>query len=320
MSDHYHLWESERDGQTPQTVSFLIDDYLLFCHAQNRQPSTIRDKKQRLEQYLKWLQSQYESEPDLSRWTARNFRQWLATLKARNLSGFTIRGYASVTKTFSRWLVREGHLEQDPLRYDKLPPVPKTRVQPFTDEETDQLLAAIDWHFPECAWRQMAIFVFLLDTGVRISELVGLTDERLDLEGQRAYIIGKGQKERWIYFGSQCRRILHRYTQLWRPVALGVPSHVFRAPDGGPMSRDRVEQICRTLGVRAGINRVHPHRFRHTFGYRFIRAGGNVFSLQRLLGHSQVSTVMIYVEMQEEDLQRDHRRFSPGDRLKLPRR
>jgi integrase/recombinase XerD len=86
------------------------------------------------------------------------------------------------------------------------------------------------------------------------------------------------------------------------------------------MSKNRVGQICTGLGERANVPECRPHRFRHTFAYRFVRNGGSAFALQRLLGHEQISTVMIYVEMQDEDVQKEHESFSPVDRLRnLPR-
>jgi len=324
MPEPYRLWQPEKAPNTSQTVSFLIDDYLLFLYAAGRQESTVQDKRHRLRLYHQWLCDTIDPDPTVDHLTAHNYRAFLAHLQSpeygKALSPYTIRGYGRVIKAFSRWLTREGHFEQDPLRFDKVPPAPKSRIHPFTDAETDALLDAIDWRFPECAWRQMALLVFLLDTGVRVSELVTLTDDNLHLEEQRAFVLGKGQKARFVYVGNQCKRVLHRYIEGYRPEGLGVPTYVFRAPDGGGMSRDRIEQICRGLGKRAGVNKCHPHRFRHTFGYRFIRAGGNVFSLQRLLGHAQISTVMIYVELQEEDIASAHAQFSPGDRLRLPRR
>ena len=116
------------------------------------------------------------------------------------------------------------------------------------------------------------------------------------------------------------RRYLAHYMARWRPEALGEPAFTFRAPDGGQWSADRVGQVLRELGRQAGVAEVRAHRFRHTFAYRFIRNGGDPFSLQRILGHADIKTTMIYVYMQDQDLQDKHRLASPVDRMRgLPR-
>ncbi len=140
------------------------------------------------------------------------------------------------------------------------------------------------------------------------------------LEDKRALVTGKGNKQRYIPLGITCIRYLRKYTTLYRPDPLGQPTYVFRADDGAQMSRQRIAQMLHGLGKRAGVADVHPHRFRHTFGYRYIRAGGDVFSLQRILGHTTVATTMIYVNLQGDDIARQHAQFSPVNQLRnLPR-
>jgi len=315
-------------------LAFLLDDYLLYLTGQGRQPTTIIGKRHRITIFLGWLQDRIGGPPgldDLTSGTYRAFMQYLqdaqygqhhghiATRPGQPLSPYTIRGYAMAIKAFSRWLAREGHYQLDPLRHDRPPRAPKTQVQPFTDQEIDQLIAAIDWHQPEYGARLLAVMLFFLDTGVRLGELTSLTDDHLWIDDQRALVTGKGRKQRYVPFGVTCCRYLRKYMRI-RPPPLGQPAYVFRADDGGQISADRIGQILRGLGNRAGVDKVHAHRFRHIFGYRYIRAGGDVFSLQRILGHVTVATTMIYVNLQSDDIAQKHAQFSPVNQLRnLPR-
>jgi len=315
-------------------LRFHFDDYLLYLTGQGRRPATLLEKRQKLGVFLDWLQGHLEAAPGLADLTSANYRAFLQYLKEARfgqhhdhieirpdqpLGPYTIRSYAKVVKTFSRWLSQEGHYTTDPLGHEQAPTVPRQQVKPFTDHEVDQLIAAIDWQFPEYGIRLLAILLFLLDTGIRLGELVTLTDDRVWLDDRRALVTGKGQKQRYVPFGVTCCRYLNKY-MAQRPPPLGSPAYVFRANDGGQLSGRRVRQLFAGLGDRAEVAKVHPHRFRHTFGYRYIRNGGDVFSLQRILGHVTVSTTMIYVNMQSDDIAQQHAQFSPVNQLRgLPR-
>lgn len=317
-------------------LGFLVDDYILYLVGQGRQPETLKDKRHRLGIFLAWLGSRVGNPPGLADLTAGNYRAFVQYLQDdarygqhhdhigirpdRHLAPLTVKGYAMVIKAFSHWLAQEGHYATDPLAQDKAPRVPKVQVLAFTDQEVDRLIAAIDWRFPAFGARQLAIVLFLLDTGVRLGELLDLTDDHLWLDDQRALVTGKGRKQRYVPFGVTCCRYLRKYITRYRPPPLGLSAYVFRADDGGQMSRSRIDQILKGLSKRSGVPDVHAHRFRHTFAYRYIRAGGDAFSLQRILGHATIVTTMVYVNMQTDDIARQHAQFSPVDHLRhLPR-
>jgi integrase/recombinase XerD len=196
------------------------------------------------------------------------------------------------------------------------PPVARQdQVQPFSDGQVQALLAAA--HTSIAPKRNEAIILFLVDTGVRASELCGLKARDLDLTAKRATVHGKGNKSRTVYFGRKTAKALWNYMKSDRE----PDSPVFRSDRGLRASEELttsgLRQLFERLGKVAQIDatRCSPHTCRHYFAVSFLRAGGNEFSLQQLLGHSSLVMTSKYVNFARSDIERQHRAFSPADRL-----
>jgi integrase/recombinase XerD len=159
--------------------------------------------------------------------------------------------------------------------------------------------------------------MLLLDTGMRRGELVDLTMGRLHLQEGKAQITGKGNKDRVVFFGAQCKKLLWHYVTNYRPEPIGITTNVFLNYDGTALKANRMAKMLEMLGKRAGVEDVYPYRFRHTAGVEFIRNGGNVFALQKMLGHTTLEMVRYYVELAQEDVQRAHKTASPADNWQL---
>jgi len=163
--------------------------------------------------------------------------------------------------------------------------------------------------------RDTALVLTLLDTGVRASELCGLTIGDLDTRtGALQVRKGKGRKGRTVYIGPQARRALLRYLMTRPddpPSAALFPS----LATGRPLTRNALLLLCRRLGARAGVPDCHPHTFRRTFALESLRAGMDIIRLARLLGHSDLQTVRQYLALVESDLEQAHREHGPVDRL-----
>jgi len=131
---------------------------------------------------------------------------------------------------------------------------------------------------------------------------------------------GKGSKERLVPIGAKVQKALWKYMARYRPEPI-TPRYdqVFLTRDGHPLTKDRLEAIVERYGKKAGITgvRISPHTFRHTMAVTFLRNGGDVFSLQRILGHSQLEVLRGYVNLAQSDISRVHRRNSPADNLEF---
>ena len=136
-------------------------------------------------------------------------------------------------------------------------------------------------------------------------------------------VLGKGNKERLIPIGKQVQRLLWRYINRYRPEPIANSDFLFLTREGRMLTKDRVEKIITRYGKRAELNgvRCSPHTLRHTAAVKFLRNGGDVFSLQRMLGHASLEMTRRYCELADIDVKRAHMTASPVDNLDiLPRK
>lgn len=228
----------------------------------------------------------------------------------------TIHRYFRELRTLFRWMVEEGVLIQSPLDSLRAPKVPQDQIKPFTRQQIESLLEAAGRSlFP---LRDTALVLFMLDTGARASELTGAKMCDLNMREHTCLIHGKGGKSRTICFGRATAKALLQYLRMKERQE---GSAVFLAEGGRnpgePLDRTGLLHFVYRLGKSAAISgvRCSPHTFRHTFDVEFLRAGGHLFSLQTLMGHSSLSQTQRYVALAQADIQNQHRQFSPADHL-----
>jgi len=314
LLDGYHL-SSVSEGKSPNTIAIVEASvrYLEEFLASNRLPADVTgigvDELRRFTVYLK----------ERPRFAHHRFTH----PQHGHLSGHTINGYLRALQAFWSWLEREDFIEQNPFTRLKIPKAPKKIIPIFSEEQLRQLLGAVDITSP-ISYRDYTIMLTLLDTGIRCSELTGLRLTDVNLESRLLKVWGKGSKERQVPIGAKVQKALWKYLTRYRPEpATPRYEQVFLTRDGHPLTKDRLEAIVERYGKKAGITgaRVSPHTFRHTMAVTFLRNGGDVFSLQRILGHSQLEVVRGYVNLAQSDISRVHRKSSSADNLefKLPR-
>ncbi len=237
----------------------------------------------------------------------------------RGLSGHSINCYLRSIRSFFSWLVSEEVLADNPFRRVRVPRAPHRLVPTLSDPQLGALLDAIDTSTPE-GYRNYAVILTLLDTGLRVSELAGLRPEELWLEEGLLKVMGKGGKERLIPIGKRVQRLLWGYLNRFRPDPVAPRgATVFLTGGGRPLSPRHIQAMMARYGRRAGIQgvRCSPHTLRHCAAVRFLRNGGDAFSLQRLLGHSSLEMTRHYCQLADVDVKEAHRRASPVDNLEL---
>ncbi|MDR3707197.1 MAG: tyrosine-type recombinase/integrase [Capsulimonadaceae bacterium] len=208
----------------------------------------------------------------------------------------TVHTYHGHLRTLFRWLVAEGMVEQSPMEPIAPPVARADQIQPFTEPQIQSLIATSSrTTHPK---RDEAIVLFLLDSGVRASELCGITMRDLDMQGRRCTVLGKGNKHRSVCFGKSTARAIWNYLRE-DPREPNDPLFLSDRGEtsGEPLTRSGLLQLVERLGRAARIDRTRcsPHTFRHTFAVTFLRNGGNVFTLQQILGHTSLHMTNRYV-------------------------
>jgi integrase/recombinase XerD len=240
-----------------------------------------------------------------------------ATPQQDGLSDHSINCYVRSVRAFWSWLAGEGIIDENPFARVKVPRAPRKVIPTFSPSQIRALLGAIDTATPE-GFRDCVIILTLLDTGLRVSELAGLRLDDVWLEEGVLKVTGKGGKERIIPIGKGVRRLLWRYISGVRPGPENPSCDaVFLTADGRPLTVHRIRNRMTVYGRRAGLSgvRCSPHTLRHTAAVSFLRNGGDVFSLQRLLGHSTLLMTRHYCELADVDVRRAHATASPVDNL-----
>jgi len=224
-------------------------------------------------------------------------------------------------RAFWSWLVEEDIIECNPFSKLKIPKPPKKIIATFSPHQIESLLGVMSGSAE--GYRGVVMVLTLLDTGLRVNELTNLKMENVWLEEGLIKVLGKGNKERLVPIGKQIRKLLWRYITQYRPEpARPKLDNLFLTQDGRPLTKNRVDSIMKHHGRMAGLTgvRCSPHTLRHTFAINFLRNDGDIFSLQKILGHSSLEMTRRYCELANVDIKKAHAIASPVDNLAIERK
>ncbi len=220
----------------------------------------------------------------------------------------------SSMRRFYRYAVREELIETEPTALLESPKIGLSLPTTLGEKEVLDLLHAPDLASLE-GFRDRAMMELLYATGLRVSELVGLTLEQVNLEFGALRVVGKGQKERLIPMGEESMDWLERYLAGARPALLqghGLVDEVFVTRRGGGMTRQAFWYAIRKHAATAGItSRLSPHTLRHAFATHLVNHGADLRVVQMLLGHSDISTTQIYTHVAQARLKALHAAHHP---------
>src|SRR5699024_1756746 len=291
-----------------------VSSFLSYIISKNRSPYTVTYYKRELYTFMTTLESQ-------------GF-----TTRIRRLTGDLIADgyvryrkdeddvrYASIASTlralkaFLNWCVKKGVIERNPMEDVPIGKVTPRTIETFTREQIREILSQPDRNL-FVGLRDYAIMITLLETGVRVRELCDIKVDDVRFSDDQILIRGKNSEDRLVPFQSQTRKVLKHYVK-----ARG-DSHVdwlFISHDDDKMNRDSVRRRVSKYGRMANIDNVRcsPHTFRHTFAKMSVKNGADIFVLQKVLGHSSLDMVRVYVNMFSDDVAEAHAKFSPVENL-----
>jgi len=296
---------------TDHTFETLIPIYLDACLAEGKTAKTLAAYRESLHMYLRLAQA--EGLPlSVDEVTVPDVYRYLAVIRRRGVGDATQhRRHREVKHLFS-WLRKIELVAENPWQKVPLIRLEQQIIEPFSMVDIERLLAEMPATVAIGA-RNRALTLFLLDSGVRASEAVGLNLDDINFATGRARVLhGKGKKQRVVAFGPQVAAVMQDYLQ-YRGEDAGP---LFQTKQGVRMRAQGLVVVYRRLGLRAGVVGVHPHRFRHTFATMAIRAAAREIDVQHLLGHSTSAMVRRYTRTYDaEQAAVAHARFSPVAQL-----
>ena len=225
----------------------------------------------------------------------------------------TVARRLSALRRFYRYQVQRGTLDHDPSARLESPRLARRLPGVLSETQVDELLAAPDAS-TALGLRDRAMLELLYASGLRVSELVGLTPNRVNLTQNTVRVSGKGAKERLVPFGEEAADWLERYLARGRPEILAgrVSEALFPSRRARAISRQAFWLAIKRYALRAGIDRdISPHTLRHAFATHLLNHGADLRVLQMLLGHSDLSTTQIYTHVARERLKQIHAEHHP---------
>ena len=273
---------------------------------------------------------EYLDDPDAGDVTVWELEQYLISLRDKGNSESTRQYHWKVIKSYFSWASkRKGLNIPNPTEDLEMPAVPDPEVQPYTEQEIKALLKACkkseeaettdraSYTFTRpTASRDQLIILLLLDTGIRVSELCRIQYKDINIQNHSIHITafetGRKSRDRSVYVGDKTLSLL------WRAVTENEDPENYlicssKSLRNKPLTRYDIDHLLKRLGEKAGIESCGAHRFRHTFAIQYLRNGGDIYTLKRLIGHSSLKMVQRYLQLSETDAAAAHRKASPVD-------
>lgn len=303
-----------------QMSAAALDDFLRYLTSvRGLSPRTAQAYASDVQQFVHFLAARLGEARafDFAAVDYRMVRGWVAQLRAAHYARNTIARRLASLRSFFRYLVNEGILQSNPAELVGMPSQPRRLPEVLYPADLQRLLQAPGDDSP-LALRDKAILEFLYATGVRVSELAALNLSDIDLDRRTATVMGKGNKERIVFFGAPAERALRRYLAHGRPhllarsPAAGAQPALFLNCRGGRLSCRGIQRMVRKWVLEAAIGqRVSPHVLRHTFATHLLDNGADLRAIQELLGHSSVATTQIYTHVSAERLRHSYEQAHP---------
>lgn len=247
--------------------------------------------------------------PEVSE-TALN--SYILFLEREGRAAATVSRYIASFKGFFEYCQKKGIISVDPAERLKPPKVEKKFPQILTMQETQSLMNATDGQSVK-GIRDRAMLELIYATGIRVSELLALKMEDVNLSMEYVVCHEKA-KDRVIPFGSAAKKALEQYLDSTRAQMMGEneSTYLFVNCSGTSMSRQGFWKLIKHYADKAGIEKeITPHTFRHSFAAHLLENGADVHSVQQMMGHSDISTTQMYVEMNKEHMRDVYKKFHP---------
>ena len=294
ISDTMEHYDIQKHDTLDEEIDDCLDCYISALSVQNRSQKTI-------DRYVYIIKRMMKSVGVTTRRiTVYHLRNYIAAEKERGICDETLEGYRSIFSAYFNWLQRESLIDKNPTANLGVIKRAKKEKKTYTEVEIEKL----NHHCKSI--RDRAIINFLASTGCRVSEMTGLDREAVDMRTLECVVHGKGNKERTVYLSPVTGMLLAQYLETRKDdnPALFVGLRGERLLPGG------VRAMLTVLANDAGVEHVHPHKFRRTLATDLSRHGMPIQVVANILGHDKIDTTMRYVVLNKDDIKNSYRRFA----------
>lgn len=290
------------------------DEFLRFIQIEKGlSANTIAAYRRDLNQYIDYLQSQKIGSLDFV--TRDVIQQCFGARHDEGHSAKSIARFTSTIRSFHQFALRERYASQDPTVLITTPKYERKLPDVLSIDEVDQLLNVFDLSKVN-DYRNRTMLELLYATGMRVSELIFVEIQDVNLIMGFVKVFGKGNKERIIPLGETVIEYLTHYLQEIRPQLLKntVTDALFLNLHGKPLSRQGVWKMMKQAGVKAGLTkRLTPHTLRHSFATHLLENGADLRAVQEMLGHSDISTTQLYTHVSSTQIRKIYQSYHPRE-------
>ncbi len=311
--------------ETPSALVLLINEFLEYLEIEkNCSKLTIRDYRHYLLVFSAWLEENYPGKKvaDLTLSDVRKFRVYLSNRVDQNnltLKRITQNYYIIALRSFLRYLIKNDHVTLEPSKID-LPKAESRSVKFLEREQVERLLTAVDTSKEEGV-RDRTIIELLFSTGLRVSELVSLNHQDINVQRREFGVIGKGRKHRLVFISDRAAEWIDRYVSMredhYKPLFIRYSGRLSEENNGEKM-RLTVRTIERIVKKYTRLARIPVdatvHTLRHSFATDLLSNGADMRSVQEMLGHKNIATTQIYTHVTNKQLREVHTAFHSGNK------
>ena len=271
-----------------------IKEYFLksILDQKNYSKKTIENYNRDLNKFFKFL-NDYKIK-DIKKITKETVRLYFLKQKNNNISNRTLGRYYSSLNSFFLYSIEHEYIGVNPLKFIDYPKYTKKIPEYIYDYQLEKLLNEKTSENVEIELRNKLIIHLLLDTGVRVSELVNIKVHDIDVEERIIKVFGKGSKERFVFFTSKTKELLTNY--LIKRKEKAITDNLLINYKGEKLTERSVQKIIKLVGEKIGLD-IHPHLLRHTFATDLLNKGADIRMIQELLGHENLDTTQIYTHV-----------------------
>jgi len=294
-------------------LTAVRDEFSFHCQCRKLSPRTIKNYTKQIDYLLRFLQEEKKT-THIEDVKPRDIKEFLLNMSKAGRTANYVNDLLKAFKVFFRYAFEEGYTDELLTQKIHNAKKPKVIIRTFTEPELKRMSNYYQGH-DYLTIRNKVIMMLLIDTGIRLSELTGLTEEQIKFD----YIIihGKGNKERVVPKSPLLSKWLIKYLAVRKSYFAYrvIPDNIFLSKNGKPLTNTMIDKIVKDAGRACEVSsdiRVSAHTFRHTYAQFQLRAGLDLYSLSRLLGHESITITQTYLNgMRDKEVLRQAQNTSP---------